>query len=188
MLLLTFSTFFSISLYLSTPASADIWMCSSVSHCCLFCLCICLFIGLRGMSNVRYRPNLPVEFFQKELAFADRTKCVEFLQEKGVTIIDNTNVDCKANMALIQSLQCFSRTSQIVKALSSCMFLQPAAEGGSFMASCSCVHRGQEFQAPFHHENTGNAISWMQITCHPLQTSSLIIFIWMCSLPFVIPV
>ncbi|XP_013082698.2 leukocyte receptor cluster member 8 homolog [Biomphalaria glabrata] len=52
-----------------------------------------------------YRPSLPVEFFKKELAFTDKSKCLEFLQEKGVTFTDNnTNIDCKANMAVVQTL------------------------------------------------------------------------------------
>ncbi|GFO23676.1 leukocyte receptor cluster member 8 homolog [Plakobranchus ocellatus] len=53
-----------------------------------------------------YRPTLPIEFLQKELAFSERTKCVEFLQEKGVSFLDNTcsKVDLKANMAVIQTL------------------------------------------------------------------------------------
>ncbi|CAL1526348.1 unnamed protein product [Lymnaea stagnalis] len=52
-----------------------------------------------------YRPFLPIEFFQKELAFTDKGKCLEFLQEKGVTFTDHNNtVDCKANMAILQSL------------------------------------------------------------------------------------
>ncbi|XP_059155155.1 leukocyte receptor cluster member 8 homolog [Physella acuta] len=52
-----------------------------------------------------YRPVLPIEFFQKELAFTDKAKCLEFLQEKGVALFDhNSSVDCKANMGILQSL------------------------------------------------------------------------------------
>ncbi|RUS70362.1 hypothetical protein EGW08_021876 [Elysia chlorotica] len=53
-----------------------------------------------------YRPTVDIDFFQKELAFQEASKCVEFLLEKGVSFTDNTHskVDLKANMAVIQTL------------------------------------------------------------------------------------
>ena len=52
----------------------------------------------------RYRPSIPVEFCQRELAFDDPKECVKFLQGIGATLsADELRVDCKVGLSVVEA-------------------------------------------------------------------------------------
>lgn len=51
-----------------------------------------------------YRPNLPIDFIQNELAFESSEDCVKFLTDLGVTLTaDGLKVKCAQSQGVLQA-------------------------------------------------------------------------------------
>ncbi len=52
----------------------------------------------------RYRPNLPVDYVESELAFTEEGACIKWLKELGVTFTkDSLSLDCKASSGIFSA-------------------------------------------------------------------------------------
>jgi len=46
-----------------------------------------------GIMMAAYKPNITVDFLQKELLFKDKEECIAFVKNSGGTIENKNNVD-----------------------------------------------------------------------------------------------